>query len=106
MQRKDRRTAVENIADRLTREGFEVEWIRQPVAPEPGFVTFSDPTLPSHRFKIKVIERFLRLHEELVKRVAEAQREVDQAHGRDPSQKNCPKLGRHSGISGSDGNDD
>ena len=77
MRRKDRRTAVELIADRLKEKGVKIDCIRQPVPPEPGFVTFFDPSLPSHLLKIKVIERFLDLQDEYVERIAESLRELE-----------------------------
>lgn len=77
MQRKDPVTAVEILADKLAERGHKVEWIRQPVPPEPGFVTFSNPSSPSQIVKINVVERFLELYDELIEKIAEAERQLE-----------------------------
>jgi len=79
MQRKRPITAVEVLADRLVDKGYDIEWIRQPVPFQPGFVTFSDKSCPKVQIVIKVIETFLSLQDDLVAKIAEAERELERA---------------------------
>lgn len=75
MQRKRPITAVEILAIRLRDKGYTIDAIRQPVPFQPGFVSFSDKHSPKNRLVIKVLETFLGLQDDLVKMIAEAERE-------------------------------
>lgn len=77
MQRKGPETELEILLRRLADAGYEIETLRQPVHPTPGYVTFGDPSLPNFIVKIKVFKRFLELQEDLVKRIAEAEKELE-----------------------------
>lgn len=79
MQRKRPITAVEILADRLVDKGYEIDCIRQPIPSQPGFVTFSDKRSPKTQLVIKVIETFLDLQNDLVEKIAEAERELERA---------------------------